>query len=110
MRYLLSLPINKTILKLNIAFSIAFAFLYSALSFTDSIKALFPLFILIFVISLLSVGFLLSVFYFELTRKNEYYFYYNLGFGKIKLYILAYLFNIIFILPFILILYYVSTT
>jgi hypothetical protein len=52
-------------------------------------------------------GFLLSAFYFEITRKNEYYFYYNLGLSKIKLLSIAYLLNFLFVIPIIYILQYV---
>jgi len=33
----------------------------------------------------MTAGFLLSLFYFELTSKNEYYFYYNKGISKLRL-------------------------
>jgi hypothetical protein len=106
----LFLPINKSILKLNIIFSASFAFLFSVMALSHLIKYVILLFILVFVISILSAGFFLSVFFFELSRKNEYYFYYNLGLSKIKLLFLTYLLHIIFILPFLIILYYVNNS
>jgi hypothetical protein len=63
--------------------------------------------ILSFIVWILSGGFLLSAFYFEISRKNEYYFYYNLGLSKIKLLLTAYLLNVLFIIPIIFILQYV---
>jgi len=52
-------------------------------------------------------GFFLSAYYFEITRKNEYYFYYNLGISKVKLLLLTYSLHLIFILPLLFILQYV---
>jgi hypothetical protein len=52
-------------------------------------------------------GFLLSAFYFEITRKNEYYFYYNLGLSKIKLLLTAYLLSFLLVIPILFILQYV---
>ena len=52
-------------------------------------------------------GFLLSAFYFEITRRNEYYFYYNLGLSKIKLIMSAYFLNFIIVVPLLFIKHYV---
>jgi hypothetical protein len=52
-------------------------------------------------------GFFLSAYYFEITRKNEYYFYYNLGISKVRLWLLTYLLHLIFILPLLYVLQYV---
>jgi len=56
---------------------------------------------------ILTGGFFLSAYYFEITRKNEYYFYYNLGISKIKLLLLTYSLHMIFILPLLFALQYV---
>jgi hypothetical protein len=68
-----------------------------------------PAYIIIFsfIVWIMTGGFLLSAFYFEITRKNEYYFYYNLGFSKIKLLLIAYLLNFLFVVPIIYLLQYV---
>jgi hypothetical protein len=52
-------------------------------------------------------GFFLSAYYFEITRKNEYYFYYNLGISKVRLWLLTYSLHLIFILPLLYVLQYV---
>jgi hypothetical protein len=68
-----------------------------------------PAYIIIysFVVWIMTGGFLLSAFYFEISRRNEYYFYYNLGLSKIKLLLTAYLLNFLFVIPVIYILQYV---
>ena len=60
-----------------------------------------------YVFWIMTGGFLLSAFYFEISRRNEYYFYYNLGLSKTKLLLITYALHIIFILPLIFILQYV---
>lgn len=103
----LFLPYNKTILKTNIIFSI-FLTMLSGLLFLTKTSSHSPIYIIIFsfIVWIMTGGFLLSVFYFELTRKNEYYFYYNLGLSKIKLLLTAYLLNFLFVLPIIYLLQY----
>jgi hypothetical protein len=68
-----------------------------------------PAYILIrsFVVWIMTGGFLISAFYFEITRKNEYYFYYNLGLSKLKLFLSAYLLTFVLAIPFLFILHYV---
>jgi hypothetical protein len=68
-----------------------------------------PVYIIIFsfIVWIMTGGFLLSAFYFELIRKNEFYFYYNLGYSKIKLLLIAYLLNFLFVIPIIYILQHV---
>jgi len=104
----LFLPYNKTVLKTNIIFSIFLTFL-SSLLFLARPSTHSPVFIIIccFIIWILTGGFLLSAGYFEISRKNEYYFYYNLGLSKIKLILLAYLLNLVTVLPLVYILQYV---
>ena len=57
----------------------------------------------IFMLSYFSGGFLLGIFFFEIARKQEYYFYYNLGISKLRLVLISYLFNLVIILPFLII-------
>ena len=104
----LLLPYNKTILKNNLILSVFLSILsilrFLALPTRHSIA-----YIIIFIYTawILTGGFLLSASYFEMTRKNEYYFYYNLGISKIKLILTAYLLNFIFVVPLLIALYYV---
>lgn len=104
----LLLPYNKTILKTNIIFSI-FLTLLSSLILLPLPSPHSPSFIVIrsFVIWIMTGGFMLSAFYFEIARKNEYYFYYNLGLSRIKLLLTAYLLCFIFVIPVLIILQYV---
>jgi hypothetical protein len=104
----LFLPYNKSILKTTIIISI-FLTLLSSLVFvnTDSTHSLLFLAIAYYIFWMMSGGFLLSSYYFEISRKNEYYFYYNLGISKVKLIFFTYLLHFIFILPFLYILKYV---
>ena len=59
-----------------------------------------------FIISFLTGGYLLGVLFFELARKNEYYFYYNLGISKLRLILTTYLFHITLIIPILIIAIY----
>lgn len=104
----LFLPYNKTILKTNIIFSIVLT-LISSLVFLTKESSHSPIYLAIafYAFWIMTGGFLLSTFYFEISRKNEYYFYYNLGLSKIKLLLITYTLHMIFILPLILILQYV---
>lgn len=47
-----------------------------------------------FLLSLLSGGFLLSVFFYELRYAPRYYFYYNKGYSKMRLIGVSYLLNV----------------
>ena len=100
----LLLPYNKTILKINIIFSSLLAIISSAIIKTTSDlvglaekapPSMLHLLIWYFIIWILTGGFFLSAFYFEITRKNEYYFYYNLGLSKTKLILFAYTLHMI---------------
>jgi len=104
----LFLPYNKTILKLNIVFSIVLTFL-SSLAFLSKKSSDSPIYLIIvfYIFWIMTGGFFLSAYYFEITRKNEYYFYYNLGISKIKLLLLTYSLHFIFILPLLYVLQYV---
>ncbi len=46
-------------------------------------------------LSIITIGFLFSIYYNELTHKNEYYFYYNRGISKVKLIVFAEFINIV---------------
>lgn len=48
-------------------------------------------FLTTFLISFFTGGYLLSLFFFELRHKQQYYFYYNKGFSKTRLILLSYL-------------------
>jgi len=112
----LLLPYNKTILKINVIFSSILAIISSAIiKITSDLVGLevkdpqSPLHLIIwyYIIWIMTGGFFISAFYFEITRKNEYYFYYNLGLSKTKLILFAYTLHIIFIIPLLYILQYV---
>lgn len=47
-----------------------------------------------FAFALISVGFLMALFYKELTKQQEYYFYYNAGISKINLILVSFVFNL----------------
>jgi hypothetical protein len=103
----LFLPYNKTILKTNIVFSV-FLTMLSGLLFLTKTSPHSPVYIIIFafIVWIMTGGFFLSAFYFEISRKNEYYFYYNMGISKIRLLLNAYLLNFLFVIPIIYILRY----
>lgn len=112
----LLLPYNKSILKTNVIFSIILAFISTMISGIYSkllpasenpVQTLIHQFASHYVFWIMTGGFLLSVYYFEVTRKNEFYFYYNLGIGKIKLLLFTFALHLLFILPILYILKYV---
>lgn len=94
------LPYNRSILKISIIFSIVLT-ISSLVLFNGVFKSdnIINSLTYSYIFWLMTGGFLISVFYFELTRKNEYYFYYNLGISKIKLLLSAYLLHLVFIIP-----------
>jgi hypothetical protein len=104
----LLLPYNKTILKTNLIFSV-FLTIPTILRFLAIPSRHSTAYIVIFIYTvwILTGGFLLSGSYYEMRRKNEYYFYYNLGISKIKLILSAYLLNFIFVVPLLIALCYV---
>jgi len=112
----LLLPYNKTILKTNIIFSVFLAFISTLVSVIFSkelppaenpINSIFQQGVSHYIFWILTGGFILSVYYFEVARNNEYYFYYNLGLGKMKLIILTYTLHLLFIGPLLYLLKYV---
>ena len=52
------------------------------------------LFLLVLPIAIMTAGTFLSLFYKELSKKNEYYFYYNRGISKINLYVFTIILNV----------------
>jgi len=117
--YRLFLPYNKTILKLNIVFSIFLTAISisaskSALAiFSDSVKTHpSPVYLILgsYLFWILTGGFLMSAYYFEIARINEYYFYYNIGLSRIRLLLFTYLLHIIIVVPILFIIHYVKFT
>ncbi|SFJ29390.1 hypothetical protein SAMN04487893_10578 [Myroides guanonis] len=49
-----------------------------------------------FAVTSFTAGFLMALFYIELVKKNEYFFYYNLGISKRGLIVSNFLFNLVF--------------
>src|SRR5690606_30037138 len=104
----LYLLFNKGILKINIIFSFAFALFVSPMFIKEyTTSTMISGVIKSFLFSVMTGGFLLAWFFFEISRKNEYYFYYNLGISKLKLLLMSYLLHFIFISPLIFISIYV---
>ena len=63
----------------------------------------------LFFLSFFSGGFLTGVLYFEFARKQEYYFYFNLGISKSRLVLASYLFNLVVVLPLLIIAVYAGS-
>jgi hypothetical protein len=63
----------------------------------------FDLLAYLFILSYFSGGFLIGILFFEVARKQEYYFYFNLGISKFRLVLTSYLFNLVIILPLLII-------
>jgi hypothetical protein len=100
---------NKSIIKTNILFSFVFALLcLMVVNVDNSLNAMIHKLISCFILAMVTGGFLLSVLYFNLTRKNEYYFYYNTGLTRTRLLLGAWFLHILFIIPFLLIMFYVK--
>lgn len=62
------------------SFNIPFSLIIALLVLSEG--GSFPVF---FFLPLLTVGFLLSLYLYEIRHSNQYFFYYNLGFDKLKL-------------------------
>jgi hypothetical protein len=104
----LCLLFNKTIFWTNVPVSVLLTILASLLAIDPKIEhSVIFILIFIFILCIMTGGFLLSIFYNHLYRKNEYYFYYNFGLSKLKLISAAYIFHFVFITPLIVILFYV---
>ena len=59
--------------------------------------------IITFLIGFLNGGFLSGILFYNMFRKKEYYFYYNLGISKLRLILISYLFHLIISFPLFLI-------
>ena len=95
-----TIPYCLLVFKIDLLVSIAVTVITSALS-PKGIT--FESMSYIFMLSYFSGGFLLGILFFEIARKQEYYFYYNLGISKLRLVLISYLFNLVIILPFLII-------
>lgn len=111
MMFKLYLLYHLAIFRINVFFSFFFAF-FLAPFFIKEYTSLTIAYGVItgFIYAFMTGGFLISAFYFEISRKNEYYFYYNFGISKIRLLTVSYLFNLVFIIPIILIRQYVEAS
>lgn len=77
---------HKSTVILNLVFSVVLSLI------------VFPLFFTVLPISLMTGGPILSLFYKEISHKNEYYFYYNRGISKINLIITSMFLNVLTVL------------
>jgi len=91
-----TLPYCLLVFKLDLLISLLATFISAPLS-PKGIT--FDLLSYFFILSYLSGGFLLGILYFEFARKQEYYFYYNLGISKLRLFLTSYLFNLVLSMP-----------
>ncbi|MHC1704527.1 MAG: hypothetical protein AB9846_11515 [Tenuifilaceae bacterium] len=82
-RILLFWEFHKSTLVINWSFSVAFSLM------------LFPQFFFLLPISVMTGGPLLSLFYKEISKNNEYYFYYNRNISKLSLIMVSMILNII---------------
>lgn len=62
--------------------------------------------IYLYTISFLTGGYILGAFFYELSRSREYYFFYNLGISRIRLFMVTYILHIFFILALLIIIHY----
>jgi hypothetical protein len=102
------LPYFNVVLIFNLVISpiaTVFSTLLSKSFLTDQVITLHKV-ISMFVFFFITGGFLIGATYFELARKSEYYLYYNLGIAKVKLILIAYLFHLILMIPFLILAYY----
>jgi hypothetical protein len=91
-----TLPYCLLVFKIDLFISLLATFI----SAPSSLKGFtFDLLSYFFILSYLSGGFLLGILYFEFARKQEYYFYYNLGISKLRLILTSYLFNLALSMP-----------
>lgn len=93
---------------MNIVFSVFLTMLSCLVFFAKPLhESALYIIIFCFMVWIMSGGFILSAFYYEFSRKNDYYFYYNLGMSKVKLMMNAYLLNFLIFIPVIILLKYV---
>lgn len=94
------LPYFSPVLTINMIISIIATFFATALGKLMLEKEITISGVFIsFITSFITGGYLLGILYFELVRKKEYYFYYNLGVTKARLIIMTYLFHLILMIP-----------
>lgn len=99
---------NRSIFKINLMASFVFALFLSPNLMDDfSIKTIIAAFLNGLIISLPTGGFLLALFFYQISRKNEYYFFYNMGLSRIQLVIGSYIIHILVLIPLIIIYSYV---
>jgi len=78
----------KDLIIINISVSLCVALIAFATTFNIAISSL------VFSNCFISGGYIISVFYYEIAKNNQYYFFYNRGLSKLSLYILSFLFNL----------------
>ena len=91
---------NNQIIKLSLLVSLLATFL--AVMLNQNGITLSGL-IIRFLIGFLTGGFLSGILFYNMLRKREYYFYYNLGISKLRLILVSYSFHLIISLPLFLI-------
>ena len=99
---------NRSIFKINLIASFVFALFLSPNLMSDySIKTIIAAFLNGLILSLPTGGFLLAIFFYQISRENEYYFFYNQGLSRIQLVIGSYIIHILALIPLIIIYSYV---
>ena len=83
-----------------------FIFMGLAKSFSPGFEITLSSILFRFAMNILSVGFLLGIIFFDISRKNEYYFFYNLGISKLRLIITCFLFHVLFVIPILIVAIY----
>jgi uncharacterized membrane protein len=87
---------NNQIIKLSLFVSLLVTFLAVML---NQKEITFSGLIRTFLIGFLTGGFLSGVLFYNMFRKKEYYFFYNLGISKLRLILVSYLFHLVISLP-----------
>jgi predicted small secreted protein len=98
---------TRTILKTNLLLSFAFTLVAALISVAVPNKNFELKYVTTFFTqSMMTGGFLLAILYYNFSRKNEYYFYYNAGIGRVNLIVGAYLFHLILAVPLLIIIFH----
>jgi len=102
------LPHFYPVLLINIIASPIATFIYLVMvkSFSNGYEITLSSILARFSINFLSVGFLLGIIFYDISRKNEYYFYHNLGISKLRLILTDFLFHIVIVIPILIVSYY----
>jgi hypothetical protein len=87
---------NNHILKLNTIVSLLLTFLIAPLAPKGITVSLV---IYIFLFTFITGGYLLGVFYYEISNKRVYYFFYNQGISKLQLLVASYIMHLLISLP-----------